>query len=76
VATYKTIDGKRGTRYRAIIRKRGQQLSRTFPTKTDAKRWAEKTEDEIERGNAGLIQEGHTLAEAVDRPSCPRHCSC
>ncbi len=69
MATIRKIDGKRGTVYRAIIRKRGQSLSRTFSIKSDAAKWAARTEAEIERGQAGLIQEGHRhkLAEAIDR---------
>jgi hypothetical protein len=57
VATIKSIDGKWGTRYRAIIRKQGKNMSRMFNIISDAKKWADKTE--IVRGHAGLIREGH-----------------
>jgi len=69
VATIRKIDGKRGTVYRAIIRRKGQTLSKTFRIKSDAAKWSAKKEAEIERAQAGLIYEGHRrkLAEAIDR---------
>ena len=36
MATIRKIDGKRGSVYRAIIRKQGQNLSRTFKIQMDA----------------------------------------
>jgi integrase len=44
VATYQ----KRGKRWRAIIRKRGQVHTKSFPTKTLAKEWARKIEYRID----------------------------
>ena len=69
MATIRTIEGKRGTRYRAIVRKRGETATRTFSTKTDANRWAHKLEAEIERGAAGLVTAGQkwTLSQAIDK---------
>ena len=69
MATIRTINGKRGTVYCAIIRKRGQNLSRNFHTRSNAQKWAAKTEAEIEQGQAGLVQQGHrhALGEVIDR---------
>ena len=69
MATILTLNGKRATRYRAVIRKHGHSLSRTFSIKSDAKKWADKTEADMERGNAGLIPEGRrkTLTQAIER---------
>ncbi|MCP4002494.1 MAG: hypothetical protein GY727_16455 [Gammaproteobacteria bacterium] len=61
MATIRTIEGKRGIVYRAIIRKRGQNLSRTFSTKSNARRWAAKTEAEIE---SGMDEAAYTIIRA------------
>jgi len=62
MATYQ----KRGTRWRAIVRKKGHPAqSRTFSTKARAQAWARQIENDIE---AGLIGQGPipTLGELVD----------
>jgi integrase len=46
MATYQ----KRGKKWRAIIRIKGQSRSRSFPTKTAAKEWATRVENEINTG--------------------------
>lgn len=40
--------GKIGVRWRALVRRRGVVLSKTFPTKARAAAWAAKTEVEIQ----------------------------
>ena len=69
MATIRTLTGRTGTVYRAIIRRKGQTLSRTFPTKSDADRWALRKEADIDRGNAGLIRvaDSKKLSDAVER---------
>ena len=43
--------GKKGTRWRVLIRKNGEKpISKTFSKKTIAEQWAKKTELDIERG--------------------------
>lgn len=67
MATIRTIEGRRGIVYQALIRRRGKALTRTFRTKSDADRWAKKTEAEIVASVAGLIWPGQskTLKEAI-----------
>lgn len=62
MATYQ----KRGTRWRAIVRKKGHPAqSRTFSTKARAQAWARQIENDIE---AGLVGQGPipTLGDLVD----------
>lgn len=62
MATYQ----KRGTRWRAIVRKKGHSAqSRTFSTKARAQAWARQVENDME---AGVIGQGPvpTLGELVD----------
>jgi integrase len=47
MATYQ----KRAKRWRAIVRIKGQSRSRTFPTKTAAREWATRLENEISTGS-------------------------
>jgi len=70
VATIRKVDGKLGTVYQAIIRKKGQRpLCRTFMRKSDAKKWAVKKEADLQSNNAGMVVEGHrkTLSDAIKR---------
>lgn len=69
MATIRTISGRRGTVYQAIIRRQGRNLSRTFPNRADARDWARKTEAEIRANVAGLIWpgQGKKLKEAIER---------
>lgn len=63
-------DGK--TKYRALIRLKGHPpVSATFVRKTDAKRWAARTEEEIKDGRYFKSSEAkkHTLADLIDRYS-------
>ena len=62
MATYQ----KRGTRWRAIVRKKGHPAqSRTFSTKARAQAWARQIENDIE---AGLVGQGPipTLGDLID----------
>ncbi len=57
------------TRYRALVRVKGSPThTATFRRKTDAKRWAQKTEADIRRGKFFASGEArrHTFAELVD----------
>lgn len=61
---------KRGTRYQAIVRKKGHApATRTFTRRRDAERWATHTEAEMEQGLYFDARPGQdtTLAEALDR---------
>jgi len=66
MATYQ----KRGDRWRAIIRKKGHRPdSKSFRTKTAAKRWAQDAEDKIEslHFDDPRDMENITIADLVDR---------
>ncbi|WP_046079963.1 site-specific integrase [Halomonas sp. HG01] len=57
---------KRGTRWRAIVRKKGHPAqSRTFSTKARAQAWARQVEDALEAGDLGLGPVP-TLGDVVD----------
>ncbi len=54
--------------YRAKVRLKGRPAcSKTFRRLTDAKRWAKKTETEIEEGSYLSNARKHTLSELIDR---------
>lgn len=69
MATISKLQRASGTVYKARVRRAGQngQISKTFPTRTAAERWARKIEGAIVDDNAGLTSEGqkHTLRETV-----------
>ncbi len=70
MATITPIQRREGILYKARIRRPGQpELSKTFRFKSDAEKWAKRTEGELERDESGLSTEGHrhTLADAIDR---------
>lgn len=53
--------------HRALIRKRGRVMSKTFSRKADAQRWARETELSLEQADAGLLQtKNATLADLID----------
>ncbi|MFD1296172.1 tyrosine-type recombinase/integrase [Lysobacter gummosus] len=60
----------RGTKWRAIVRRKGfKALTRTFPTKTTAKEWAERMERELGAQEAkGGVREfdAYTVTQLVD----------
>lgn len=65
VATFQ----QRGERWRAIVRRKGfKPKSRTFPTKTAARIWADRIERELAEQEARGVAEhdGATVAELVD----------
>ena len=64
----KTKDGK--IKYRAKVRIKGHpQQSKTFKRLTDAKRWADQLEVDLQQGiiTPRVKKQKHTLAELVDR---------
>jgi integrase len=59
---------KRGTRWRALVRKAGHVRCSTFETKRDAQTWATKIEAQAESLRAsGVMQTGESLADLIDR---------
>lgn len=71
MATITPIQRGKGIVYKARIRRAGQEgeVSKTFLYRSDAEKWARKTEGELDRDEAGLTTEGyrHTLADAISR---------
>ncbi len=70
MAVIERREGKRGVRYRVLIRVAPHKpVSKTFKHQTTAKRWAEKTELELREGTYNTIAEArkHTVADAIDR---------
>ncbi len=50
MATLAKITGKRGTKYKAVVRRNGYPtVSKTFRIKRDAESWAKGVEDEMSR---------------------------
>ena len=55
-------------KYRAKIRIKGRPTrSKTFSRLSDAKRWAQKVETQIQEGSYLPSAQKHTLAELIDR---------
>jgi integrase len=67
MATYQ----KRGKRWRAIVRKGGKSLSRSFDSKADAKTWAGEQEAEIARGTFADRRELKDRTLGTDLPKYP-----
>ena len=70
MATITKLQRPSGAVYKARVRKAGQgETCKTFKHRSDAEKWARKTEAAIERDDTGLTNEAqrHTLAEAVKR---------
>ena len=63
----KTKDGK--TRYQAVIRLQEGHDSKAFSNVTDAKKWAQRVENEIRQGTHTKQQESskHTVSELINR---------
>lgn len=62
---------KRGNRWRAVVRRRGTQESKTFATKREAQRWAMAREDELDvlasTGGGGVTTPNKTMADLFVR---------
>ena len=70
MANIQKIEGKKGTKYRVLIRMKGcDPQSATFTRVTDAKKWAQDTESAIRDGRYSKTAEAkkHTVAEMIDR---------
>lgn len=71
MATITKLQRPSGAVYKVRIRKAGQrgETTKTFRHRSDAEKWARKTEAAIERDDAGLTTQGqrHTLNDAVQR---------
>lgn len=55
----------RGEKYRAVVRMKGQTMTKTFSKKTLARAWVTDTEAKIERRQ--VFAKGHTLGAILDR---------
>src|SRR5262245_21432321 len=59
---------KRGTRWRAQIRKAGHTRSETFSTRADAQKWAATIERQVDELRAsGVMQATESLGDLIDR---------
>ncbi len=70
MATISKIEGKKGSTYKVRIRKpNSPTVTKTFSSKNLAKKWARKTELEIEEGTYfdKVEAASHTVADLVDR---------
>ncbi len=70
MATIREQKGKTGITYRVEIRLKGHpRVSANFERKTDARKWAQKTESDIRDGRYFKTREAHrhTLSELVER---------
>jgi integrase len=70
VANIQKIEGKKGVKYRVLVRLKGcPAQSATFARLTDARRWAQDTESAIRDGRHFKTVEAkrHTVAEMIDR---------
>ncbi len=64
------VEGKRGVRWKAVIRRRGYPpASQSFDRKTDAEKWARGIEARIEAGKFRDESQArrHTVGELIDR---------
>ena len=73
MADFETVTARGKDRIKARVRKvvngRTVKHTKTFNTVTDAKKWAAKLEQQLERQDAGLLSEAdrHTVKDALDR---------
>lgn len=64
------LQGARGVKYRAIVRRTGHKpFSKTFPKRKEAQNWAKTIEGDIRQMDAypGSAAKTKTLAQAIDR---------
>ena len=70
MAWIQKVEGKRGVRWKAVVRRRGYPpTSETFDRKTDAEKWARGIEAKIEAGKFRDESQArrHTVGELIDR---------
>lgn len=70
MATIQKVEGKRGINYRVIIRRKGYPaLSKTFPTKKDAEKWAREHDREAKLNQAYATVSGRrkTVSDAIEK---------
>jgi integrase len=70
MAWIQKVEGKRGVRWKAVIRRRGYPpTSETFERKTDADKWARSVEAKIEAGKYQDQSQArrHTVGDLIDR---------
>lgn len=70
MATFqKRVDSKGKTRWRALVRMKGQTATKWFPRKAEAQTWASETEDAIRHRRYFATQEAerHTVQDLIDR---------
>ncbi|WP_163372897.1 site-specific integrase [Endozoicomonas acroporae] len=69
MATIRKRLGKKGVSYQVIIRRKGQELTKTFTKKAQAEIWARQTEADIDRGEVrdSSSIKGETVARCIDR---------
>ena len=69
MAQIRTIKGKQGTKYKAVVRRTGYKDEyRTFPTKTEAQEWASDLERDIRdrKVDPHRLAQRKRLMDAVD----------
>jgi len=70
MAWIQKVEGKRGVRWKAVIRRRGYpSTSETFDRKTDAEKWARSVEAKIEAGKFQDQSQArrYTVGDLIDR---------
>jgi integrase len=67
MASIVLLKKKKGSVYRAVVRREGKTLTKCFERKTDAKVWAQKEEQKIRDGINTPKTRKHTLADAITR---------
>ena len=70
MASIQKVEGKRGVRWKAVIRRRGYPTtSQNFSRKTDAEKWARGIEAKIEAGKFRDESQArrHTVGDLIDR---------
>ncbi len=70
MASIQKVEGKRGVRWKAVIRRRGYPpASQSFDRKTDAEKWARGIEAKIEAGKFRDESQArrHTVGDLIDR---------
>lgn len=58
---------KRGEKYTARVRIKGNEISKTFTSKTEAREWATQTEADINNRKLGLAPKNITVGDLIQR---------